>query len=261
MWNTFVKRRLIPTSHNSTVDRKRLVLIQSIINKRTINVGEIILREIHECGKKDRGPMYFPCLITGLCVSAGVPIEETDEYTPPRRGWTRDVCHKVMQITQAESVQATPQQFTADTAAGAQYTADMPGTAHTSAAADPYQEILQRMAAMDLRQQRYMEYQRDFNGTLAQMMLHAFPDQGVQFPEFPSNMFVTAAPYTETTPAPGGPRPFFHPDPQPITRLPAHLGRQILPRPHLSAKGHPSEGPSSALHPDRQLSWAVYPPR
>ena len=59
-----------------------------------------------------------------------------------------------MQITQAEPVQATPQQFTVDTAAGAQYTADMPDTAHTSAAANPYQEILQRMEVMDLRQQR-----------------------------------------------------------------------------------------------------------
>ena len=70
------------------------------------------------------------------------------------------------------------------------------------------------MTAMDLRQQRYMEYQRDFNNTLAQMMLHNFPDQGVQFPEFPTNMFVTAAPYTETTPALGGPKPFFPTGPQ-----------------------------------------------
>ena len=56
-----------------------------------------------------------------------------------------------MQITQAEPIQATPQQFTADTAVGAQYMVDMPDTAHTSTAADPYQEILQRMAVMDLR--------------------------------------------------------------------------------------------------------------
>ena len=43
LWNTFVKRQLIPTSHNNTVDKRRLVLIQSIINKRNINVGELII--------------------------------------------------------------------------------------------------------------------------------------------------------------------------------------------------------------------------
>ncbi|MDU0333216.1 hypothetical protein RWU37_00390, partial [Enterococcus sp. 2CBP] len=75
----FVKKRLIPTSHNSTVDRKRLVLIQTIINKRSINVGEIILCEIHDCGKKERGPLYFPNLISGLCIVVGVAVEDTDE--------------------------------------------------------------------------------------------------------------------------------------------------------------------------------------
>ena len=61
---------------------------------------------------------------------------------------------------------------------------------------------------MDLRQQRYMEYQRDFNTSLAHMMMTSFPNQGAQFPEFLANIFVTAAPYTETTPPPG-PQPFF----------------------------------------------------
>ena len=118
MWCTFVKRRLMPTSHNSTVDRRRLVLIQSIINKRTINVGEIILQEIYDCGKKDKSSLCFPSLISVLCIAAGVPVEATDEYTPNRPGWSKDFCRRVMQITQAEPVQATPYQFTADFTAG-----------------------------------------------------------------------------------------------------------------------------------------------
>mgnify|MGYP003366146212 CR=1 FL=1 len=47
-----------------------------------------------------------------------------------------------MQITQADPVQVTPQQFTADYTAGGQYTAEAPGTAQAAATANPYQELL-----------------------------------------------------------------------------------------------------------------------
>ncbi|KAK8636575.1 hypothetical protein V6N13_124320 [Hibiscus sabdariffa] len=42
--NTFVKRNLLPTSHNQTVDRTRLVLIHTIITGYRINVGEILAK-------------------------------------------------------------------------------------------------------------------------------------------------------------------------------------------------------------------------
>ncbi|KAK8686553.1 hypothetical protein V6N13_125577 [Hibiscus sabdariffa] len=48
LWNTFVKRNLMPTSHNQTVDRTRLVLINAIITGFKFNVGEVIARELSE---------------------------------------------------------------------------------------------------------------------------------------------------------------------------------------------------------------------
>ncbi|KAL4281227.1 hypothetical protein GQ457_03G021340 [Hibiscus cannabinus] len=38
MWNTFVKRNLMPTFHNQTVDRTRLVLINAIITGYKFNM-------------------------------------------------------------------------------------------------------------------------------------------------------------------------------------------------------------------------------
>ncbi|KAK8578733.1 hypothetical protein V6N12_069077 [Hibiscus sabdariffa] len=46
LWNTFVKRNLMPTSHNQTVDRTRLVLINAIITGYKFNVEEVIAREL-----------------------------------------------------------------------------------------------------------------------------------------------------------------------------------------------------------------------
>ncbi|KAK9031868.1 hypothetical protein V6N11_056154 [Hibiscus sabdariffa] len=42
LWNTFVKRNLMSTSHNQTVDRTRLVLINVIMTGYHFNVGEVI---------------------------------------------------------------------------------------------------------------------------------------------------------------------------------------------------------------------------
>ena len=43
-----------------------------------------------------------------------------------------------MQITYAEPVQATPQQFTTDFTAGGQYSTEAPASVEPTVAADPY---------------------------------------------------------------------------------------------------------------------------
>ncbi|KAK8574419.1 hypothetical protein V6N12_062113 [Hibiscus sabdariffa] len=61
LWNTFVKRNLMPTSHNQTVDRTRL--------------------ELAAACKNDKGILAFPCLIKALC-----------------RRWTRSVYMRKMDV-------------------------------------------------------------------------------------------------------------------------------------------------------------------
>ncbi|KAK8985004.1 hypothetical protein V6N11_082624 [Hibiscus sabdariffa] len=74
LWNTIVKRNLMPTSHNQTVDRKRLVLIHSLIFGTKFNVGEVIVRELSEACKNDKGILVFFCLISALYHRHGVAI-------------------------------------------------------------------------------------------------------------------------------------------------------------------------------------------
>ncbi|KAK8554293.1 hypothetical protein V6N12_031258 [Hibiscus sabdariffa] len=80
LWNTFVKRNIIPTSHNQTVDRTRLLLIHTIITGYRVNVGEILARELAAACTNDKGILAFPCLISALCRRAAVPTSPSDKY-------------------------------------------------------------------------------------------------------------------------------------------------------------------------------------
>ncbi|KAK8600518.1 hypothetical protein V6N12_050371 [Hibiscus sabdariffa] len=91
LWNTFVKRNLLPTSHNQTVDRTRLVLIHTILTGYRINVGEILAKELAAACSNDKGILAFPCLISVLCRRAVVPTSPSDKYQAEKKGWTRAV--------------------------------------------------------------------------------------------------------------------------------------------------------------------------
>ncbi|KAK8569134.1 hypothetical protein V6N12_007666 [Hibiscus sabdariffa] len=104
LWNTFVKRNLLPTSHNQTVDRTRLVLIHTIITGYRINVGEILAKELAAACSNDKGILAFPCLISALCRRAAVPTSPSDKYQAEKKGWTRAVYMRKMDVADATPI-------------------------------------------------------------------------------------------------------------------------------------------------------------
>ncbi|MCI59161.1 hypothetical protein A2U01_0080416, partial [Trifolium medium] len=52
-----------------------------------INVGRIISQEIVNCSTKQEGMLYFPCLITALCLKILVPEMTNDEVQQPSHGF------------------------------------------------------------------------------------------------------------------------------------------------------------------------------
>ncbi|MFQ6620961.1 hypothetical protein Gotur_001965, partial [Gossypium turneri] len=52
-----------------------MFLLYAISTEKSINVGKIILKEIHGCAKKKAGSAYFPSLITSLCLRARVKTQ------------------------------------------------------------------------------------------------------------------------------------------------------------------------------------------
>ncbi|MFQ6631265.1 hypothetical protein Gotur_008892, partial [Gossypium turneri] len=65
----------MPISHSSTISMERMLLLYAILIEKSINVGKIILKEIHDCAKKKAGSAYFSSLITSLCLKARVKTQ------------------------------------------------------------------------------------------------------------------------------------------------------------------------------------------
>ncbi|KAK8573049.1 hypothetical protein V6N12_029087 [Hibiscus sabdariffa] len=104
----------MPTSHNQTVDRKRLVLIHSIIFGTKFNIGEVIARELSEACKNDKGILAFPCLISALYRHHGVPTYNNDKNTIFCMGWDRKQYMRKMDVADAVPIQVampTPAHF------------------------------------------------------------------------------------------------------------------------------------------------------
>ncbi|MFQ6665344.1 hypothetical protein Gotur_032111, partial [Gossypium turneri] len=75
VWFSFVRYSFMPISHSSTISMERMLLLYGILTEKSINVGKIILKEIHDCAKKKAGSAYFPSLITSLCLRARVKTQ------------------------------------------------------------------------------------------------------------------------------------------------------------------------------------------
>ena len=79
VWYHFLKFRLMPFTHVQTISRDRMLLLFSILNEKSINVGNIIVEEIRYCAPRNSGSLFFPSLITQLCLKAGVPVSSEEE--------------------------------------------------------------------------------------------------------------------------------------------------------------------------------------
>ncbi|KAE8712804.1 hypothetical protein F3Y22_tig00110223pilonHSYRG00028 [Hibiscus syriacus] len=79
LWNHFMKHKLLPTSHNTTVSCQRMILLHSIISGLTIDIGKIIVEQDHLCLKRPTSALVFPNLITALWRKKKVQEEMFDE--------------------------------------------------------------------------------------------------------------------------------------------------------------------------------------
>ncbi|MFQ6658159.1 hypothetical protein Gotur_027545 [Gossypium turneri] len=79
VWFYFVRYSFMPISHSSTISMERILLLYAILTEKSINVGKIILKEIHDYDKKKVGSAYFPSLITSLCLRARVKTQENSK--------------------------------------------------------------------------------------------------------------------------------------------------------------------------------------
>ena len=78
----FLKTRLMPTTHTTTISQERLVLLYVNVRGLRIDVRSIIEKEIRDCAVKSHkaATLLFPSLITSICVVSGVRLGAKDEH-------------------------------------------------------------------------------------------------------------------------------------------------------------------------------------
>ncbi|KAK8635981.1 hypothetical protein V6N13_004692 [Hibiscus sabdariffa] len=86
LWTHFLKQNLMPTTHTATVNLATLQLLHSILNFRSINLGQLIVDEAFAGITRKQSPLLFPSLITALCRQKGVMEDETNFYIRGRQG-------------------------------------------------------------------------------------------------------------------------------------------------------------------------------
>ena len=84
VWAAFVKTNLLRTTHDTTLLADRVLLVYAIIMNLSIDVGKIVADEIVKCASKKVGRLFFPQLITMLCLEAAVPFDEEEERLEAR---------------------------------------------------------------------------------------------------------------------------------------------------------------------------------
>lgn len=81
VWVKFLKFRLMPTTHTTTVSQDRLMLLYTIIKGLTADVGKVIEQEIKKRATKKQKyvALLFPLLIKDICEIFRVKFMVSDE--------------------------------------------------------------------------------------------------------------------------------------------------------------------------------------
>ncbi|KAH9671337.1 hypothetical protein KPL70_017334 [Citrus sinensis] len=97
VWVKFLKSRLMPTTHTTTVSQERLVLLYVIVRGLPIDVDSIIEKEIRDCVVKTHrtAALLFPSLVTSICVVLGVRLDARDEHVKNDGAFTARTIERV----------------------------------------------------------------------------------------------------------------------------------------------------------------------
>ncbi|GMI77214.1 hypothetical protein HRI_001390700 [Hibiscus trionum] len=209
LWNAFIKKRILPSSHHTTVNRQRLALIHSIMHNRAINVGRYMRDSILDCAFRSDSRLCLPFTITSLCRCAAVPEDPSDKIRKGR-GWTDNNINSLMEL-----IAATPVSSFNPAGSPAESSEEPPTDPATEPAPDaetnapPTDQsalILAALQRVEERQLGLITFIRDFTNSTVNFITQTlnFPD--VQFPTFPAHYFHIPTPvhtpiHTPTPPA------------------------------------------------------------
>lgn len=81
----FVRSTILPTTFCGNVHMERLFLLGYILERKSVNIGKLIEREILACARRNKGSLFFPCLIYDLCLIANVDVYGGEKIVPVKK--------------------------------------------------------------------------------------------------------------------------------------------------------------------------------
>ncbi|KAK8601341.1 hypothetical protein V6N12_051178 [Hibiscus sabdariffa] len=184
----FLKINLMPTTHTATVNLPRLQLLHSILNFRSINLGQLIVDEAFAGISRKQSPLLFPRLITALCRQKGVMEDENDFYIRGRQG---------IKPTQIPSLMGFDEDATASAPPGGARTIAAARLAELMALTERTQD---QMRDMQEKLTSLFHYMRERDEAIQSYFLELLPDEVPLFPIFPNELFHPAQPTKKRTP-------------------------------------------------------------
>ncbi|KAK8661466.1 hypothetical protein V6N13_091068 [Hibiscus sabdariffa] len=188
LWMHFLKINLMPTTHTATVNLPRLQLLHSILNSRSINLGQLILDEAFVGISRKQSPLLFPRLIMALCRQKGVMEDENDFYIRGRQG---------IKPSQIPSLMGFDEDATASAPPGGARTIAAARMAELMATTERTQEQLRDMQE---KMTSLFHYIRERDEAIQSYFLELLPDEVPLFPIFPNELFHTVQPTKKRAP-------------------------------------------------------------
>ena len=84
-WNLFISASLKPTTHTGEIFKEPSQILYAIKTGRYFDVAGCIKKEIRGCARQLDTNMIFSCLITAMCASAGIEVDDSmrDDTSQP----------------------------------------------------------------------------------------------------------------------------------------------------------------------------------
>ncbi|KAK9033241.1 hypothetical protein V6N11_018276 [Hibiscus sabdariffa] len=188
LWMYFLKINLMPTTHTATVNLPRLQLLHSILNSRSINLGQLIVDEAFAGISRKQSPLLFPRLIIALCRQKGVMEDENEFYIRVRQG---------IKPTKIPSLMGFDEDATASAPPGGARTIALARLAELMVLTEKKQE---QMRDMQEKMTSLFHYMRERDEAIQSYFLELLPDEVSLFPIFPNELFHSAQPTKKKAP-------------------------------------------------------------
>ena len=82
-WYYFVGARLMPIQHFSDITKDKAIILYCLVTGKSLDVGRFISSHIVQCYKHQSMSLFYPSLITALCVAAAVQYGANEESLAP----------------------------------------------------------------------------------------------------------------------------------------------------------------------------------